>query len=194
MKGLLVLPVAFILLFGTAFANFEKGSEAAESGDYATSLKDWKPLAVQGDAHAQFNLGVAYMQGLGVTQDYKAAFKWFKLAAGQGDAKAQVWLGVVYIKGLGVTQDYKAAFKWFEKAAEQGRAEAQAVVSSMYEEGLGVPQDYSRAYMWRNIAASQGDNYAVKYLGIIEKKMAPANLLEARELARECVAKNYKDC
>ncbi len=49
MKGFLVFPVLIILLFGTpAFANFQKGLDAYESGDYATALKEWKPLADQG--------------------------------------------------------------------------------------------------------------------------------------------------
>ncbi len=195
MKELLVLPIAFILLFGTpAFATIAQGLEAAESGDYTTSLKAWKLLAVQGDADAQFNLGVLYMQGLGVTPNYRVANKWFKLAAEQGDAKAQVGLGVMYIKGWGVVQDYRAAFKWFKKAAEQGRVEAQGIVSNMYEEGLGVRQDYTRAHMWGKIAASHGGNNAVEYLRIVERKMSPADLLKAQKLARECVAKNFKDC
>ena len=61
MKRLLILPVLLLTLLvgNSAFsADFQKGLDAAESGDYATALREWTPLAEQGDANAQYNLGV----------------------------------------------------------------------------------------------------------------------------------------
>ncbi len=195
MKGLLVLPVVLILLLGSpAAANLSKGSEAVESRNDATSLKEWGVFAEQGDADAQFNMGVVYLQGLGVTQDYQAAFNWFKKSTEQKHALAQFSLGVMYLQGLGVTQDYKVAFNWFKKAAEQGGSEAQAVLSSMYEEGIGIPQDYTRAHMWWNIAASLGNEAAAGNRDKVEKMMTPSQIEKAQKLTRECVAKNYKGC
>ena len=46
----IILLTVSILPFGTpALADFQKGLDAAESGDYATALKEWKPLAEQGN-------------------------------------------------------------------------------------------------------------------------------------------------
>ena len=195
LKVLLVLPVVLVLLLGSpAAANLSKGSEAAESGNDATSLKEWGALAEQGDSDAQFNMGIVYLQGLGVTQDYQAAFKWFKKATEQKHAIAQFSLGAMYLQGLGVSQDYKVAFNWFKKAAEQGGSQAQSVLSSMYEEGIGIPQDYTRAHMWLNIAASLGNESAVGNRDKVEKMMTPSQIKIAGELANECVAKNYKGC
>ena len=59
MKRLLILPVLLLtLLVGNpAFsADFQKGAAAYESGDYATALREWTPLAEQGDADAQSTL------------------------------------------------------------------------------------------------------------------------------------------
>ena len=59
MNRLLILPALLLtLLVGNpAFsADFQKGATAYESGDYATALREWKPLAEQGNASAQFNL------------------------------------------------------------------------------------------------------------------------------------------
>ena len=70
-------------------ADFQKGLTAYKSGDYATALREWTPLAKQGYASAQNNLGLMYSKGTGVPQDYKTAVKWFTLAAKQGDASAQ---------------------------------------------------------------------------------------------------------
>jgi TPR repeat protein len=82
--------------------DFEKGLKAYQSGDYQTALHEWRPLAEQGDAKAQNNLGVMYEKGLGVPQDYAEAVKWYRKAAEQGDARAQNNLGVMYAAGRGV--------------------------------------------------------------------------------------------
>ena len=95
MNRLLILPVLLLtLLVGTpAFsADFQKGLAAAQSGDFATALREWTPLAKQGNASAQHNLGVMYASGRGVPQDYKTAVKWYRLAAEQGYAIAQTSL------------------------------------------------------------------------------------------------------
>jgi hypothetical protein len=76
MNRLLILPVLlFTLLVGTpAFsADFQKGVTAYKSGDFTTALREWKPLAKQGNAIAQFQIGAMYEVGKGVLQDYKTA-------------------------------------------------------------------------------------------------------------------------
>ena len=87
------------LLFGCAgmcwSADFQKGAAAYQNGDFATALREWKPLAEPRDADAQFNLGVMYQKGIGVLQDYKTAVKWYRLAAEQGFARAQNSLGIL---------------------------------------------------------------------------------------------------
>ena len=65
-------------------ADYQKGLTAAQSGDFATALREWTPLAEQGNASAQFNLDIMYEKGEGVPQDYKTAVKWFRLAVKQG--------------------------------------------------------------------------------------------------------------
>ncbi|MFP6744458.1 MAG: sel1 repeat family protein, partial [Alphaproteobacteria bacterium] len=46
-------------------AGFDAGWAAYQNGDFATALSEWKPLAANGDARAQFNIGVMYDQGKG---------------------------------------------------------------------------------------------------------------------------------
>ena len=119
--------------------------------------------------------------------------EWRPLAE-QGDADAQSMLGAMYSLGKGVPQDDKVAAKWFEKAAEQGDAGAQNQLGNMYDEGHGVSQSFIRAFMWWDIAASLGNNDAKRKRGIIEEQMTPADVLKAKQLAKECIAKVYKDC
>ena len=140
MNRLLILPVLLLtLLVGTpAFsADFQKGMTAARSGDYATALREWTPLAEQGLAAAQYNLGLFYGKGWGVPQDYKTAAKWYRLAAKQGYALAQYNLGVMYRQGKDVPQEYKTAVKWWKLAAEQGNANAQINLGAMYGKWYG---------------------------------------------------------
>ena len=87
------IGLAVALLLGSAGVSwsqdFQKGLAAYPSGDYATALREWTPLAKQGDAKAQYNLGLMYDEGAGVPQDYKTGVKWYRLAAEQGNANAQ---------------------------------------------------------------------------------------------------------
>ena len=93
--------------------------------------------AEQGDASAQYLLGLSYVTGEGVPQDDQEAVSWFRKAAEKGNAGAQFSLGVSYATGEGVPQDDQEAVKWFRKAAEQGYASAQDHLGAMYAEGPG---------------------------------------------------------
>jgi len=180
--------------FPSLGADFEKGFAAAQTGDFATALREWTPLAEQGYAPAQFNLGLMYDKGEGVLQDYNAAVAWYTLAAAQGNANAQFNLGLMYDKGEGVLQDYKTAVKWYTLAAEQGYASAQTNLAILYAKGDGVIKDDVYAHMWANIASSNGNEGGGKVREIVAEDMTPSQIGEAQTLARECVAKNYKNC
>ena len=85
-----------------AAGTFEEVVDENARGDYAKALRLIRPLANDGDAAAQSNLGLMYMTGHGVQQDYAAAALWFRKAAEQGYGLAQSNLGVFYRDGLGV--------------------------------------------------------------------------------------------
>ena len=164
-------------------ADFQKGLTAVQSGDFATALQEFKPLAKQGDARAQYNLGLMYRKGQGVPQDDKAAVKWYRLAAEQGDASAQNTLGLMYAYGQGVPENAKTAMKWYTLAAKQGYVDTLYNLGVMYANGFGVRKDYIRAHMWWSIAASSGYKDAVKYRDIIAKQLTPYQLEKAQNLA-----------
>ena len=79
-----ILLCVFINSDSLFAANFESGTAAYERGDYATALREFRVLAVQGYSSAQNNLGVMYAKGRGVPQDYTEAHKWYNLAAPRG--------------------------------------------------------------------------------------------------------------
>jgi hypothetical protein len=82
-------------LTAPAWAGFNEGVDAYNRGDYATAVREWRPLAKQGTAEAQYNLGVMYDKGRGVPQDHAEAVQWYRKAAEQGDAGAQYNLGLI---------------------------------------------------------------------------------------------------
>ena len=48
--------------------DLQKGLDAYEAGDYTNAIKEWRPLADQGDVQAQYHLGQMYKYGKGVPQ------------------------------------------------------------------------------------------------------------------------------
>jgi uncharacterized protein len=154
--------------------------------DYATALKLLRPLVDQGSADAQDILAVMYFVGEGIPQNRAEAIRLYRLAAEQGNAHAQDTLGFAYRDGVGVEQNYDEAAKWFRRAADQGNVDAQFNLGGMYELGNGVPQDYILAHMWFDLVASQRTRqYAIVSRERVETQMTPAQIAEARKLARE---------
>jgi uncharacterized protein len=177
---------------------FEDGVAAYQRGDFATALGLFQPLADQGNAAAQTNLGVMYEKGQGVARSYRKAVKLYRLAAEQGISDAQFNLGVMYYEGQGVAQGYREAAKWFRLAAEQGSALAQSDLGFMYEKGRGVARDFLRAHMWYSLAASRlvGDDgkLATEYHNFIGNRLSPGQVLRAQKMARQCEASGFKNC
>jgi hypothetical protein len=169
----------------------EAALSAALRGDYATALGLWRPLADQGNARAQRNLGIMYHNGQGVPQDHAAAAKWIGKAAEQGDPDAQHNLAFMYDNEQGVPRDPAAAVVWYRKAAEQCHAGAQANLAAMYDLGLGVPEDYVQAHKWYILAAAHFPASQLEARGKalagrerLAGKMSPAQLTEAQMFAR----------
>jgi TPR repeat protein len=104
------------------------------------AASDIRPLAVKGDAKAQFQLGTLYQQGKGVKQDNTRAFLWYRRAAQQGESDAQYSLGNMYLMGEGVKQDDYQARQWYEKAAEQGHEGAQHNLESLQRIATAEPE------------------------------------------------------
>ena len=150
--------LAVMLTATASAADYFAGVQALATGDYATALEEFTPLAKEGHVKSQFLLGEMYASGWGVKKDYAKALKWYRLAAEVGDPEAHSGLGL------------------------------------MYEKGRGVPQDYVLAYMWYELSATQGDALGVEKRVLMENRLTRAQLAEAQEMARQCFARNYKNC
>jgi TPR repeat protein len=191
-RSLALSVVVALSLHAQAIAGpFEDATAAYQRGDFAMALELTRPLAEQGDVRAQFNLATIYYNGRGVKQDHAEAAKWFREAAEQGDIQAQRYLGFMYANGQGVARDDREAVKWYGLAAEQGDADAQVNLGVMYSAARGTSQNYVLAHKWFSLAAErypasdrQKRQQAMRNTELLESKMTPEQLAEARRLAR----------
>lgn len=108
-------------------------------------------------AQAEFDLGIVYYRGLGVSKDFAKAALWFKRAAEKEHVLAQFNIGLMYANGQGVSADLKQAERWYQRAAEQGYGSALNNLGAMYISGEGVPQDRIRGIVYYAEAARAGN-------------------------------------
>ena len=139
-KRPLLLAIACCLWPLFATAGFDEGLAAADKGDYMVALQNWQPLAAQGHATSQFNLGMMYYKGRGVPRDLAQAFEWFQKAASQGYARAQNQVAAMYSRGEGVPTDNVLAISWLQKAAVLGYVDSQYQLADRLAAGRGAPE------------------------------------------------------
>jgi hypothetical protein len=178
------LVLSIVCLAAPAWADFKAGEHAYHRGDYATALREWQPLAKQGQAVAQYHLGLLYANGQGVPKDDAQARLWYEKAAAQGHADAQANLGSLYDYGRGGPQDFKMAVRWYLRSANQGNGLAQRKLGLLYERGDGVPKDYVQAYMWYTLGAANGGKIGALQRDELAIRMTSDQLAEAKKLAR----------
>jgi TPR repeat protein len=81
LRGVLAVALASASMAGSNAGPIEDAAAAYHSGNYSTAVRLFRSLADQGDAQAQYNLGVIYAGGRGVPQNYVLAHMWFNLSA-----------------------------------------------------------------------------------------------------------------
>ena len=116
-----ILLAAMLLLGGSQVGyaqDLDKGLEAFLRKDYAAALKEWRPLAEQGDVKAQNRLSGMYYYGWGVTKDIVYAHMWLNIAASNGNERAAEFRDDIAENELTPSQLEEAqrlAREWFEK-------------------------------------------------------------------------------
>jgi len=152
----------------------------------ASPVQGLRLLAEQGNAEAQFNLGLLYDRGRGVPEDKSEALRWYRRAATQGDMFAQNALGDKYWEGTGVPKDDTKAVWWWRLAADKGFAPAQHSLGKLLSGGgQGVPSDKIQAYMWLALSAAQGDEEAGRQSDLLAKQLKPAEMTNAKKLVKQ---------
>jgi TPR repeat protein len=187
----LLVPLAFLMLFSNGVAAAAAGFDESTEAEYKEALAKAIPMAEQGDAEAQYNIGVMYAEGLGVLENDRTGAKWLTLAAEQGYADAQYKLAIMFANGEGVLENHKTAYRWAKLAAAQEHADAQNLLGLL----AGTGEDWIRSYMWFTLATYNDAEEDFSLLKIINSiKMTPAEVDMAQEMASRCLESNYTDC
>ena len=127
----------------------DRGSTS--QGAPAKSMPDLRKLAAQGDADAQWQMGVRYHNGEGVPRDDVQAMQWFVRAADQGHVTAQATLGAYYWAGRGVPQDLSKAYFWSALALAQGdensKSRLEGLASQMTQAQVSAARQQAEAWI-----------------------------------------------
>ncbi|HEY6048865.1 MAG TPA: SPOR domain-containing protein [Sphingomicrobium sp.] len=177
------LLLAALLLTASAplsAQSVKAGIEAWQRSDYVGAVAIWRPLAEQGDADAEFNLGQAYRLGRGVPTSLSAAQTWFERAANQGHIDAQTTLGLLLFQN----GDQAEGLKWLKAAAVQGEPRALLVYGTALYNGDGVTQDRVLGYAYVSRAAAAGLAPAKDTLSQLDELMPVADRAKAIAMSR----------
>ncbi|RPG50588.1 MAG: sel1 repeat family protein [Gammaproteobacteria bacterium TMED1] len=160
MRGSILL-IYLILSSSMLLADvFVAGLNAIDRSHYASAYRSFKPLAENGVAEAQNNLGFLYQNGFGVKRNYNTAIKWYELAADQGLPEAQHNMGMLNYWGYGLSQSYSHARRWFTKSANQGLSDSHYMIGLIFFKGEGTQVSPERAKQHFTKAAQSGDSNA----------------------------------
>jgi TPR repeat protein len=214
-RGLLV-PRNFTVARSWMLKSAEQGylpAQAGMGGMYLTNVRDngaipdygdadrWLRLAAtQGDASAQFWLGVGYERGYFGGIDYQESLKWLRKSAVQGLPDAQFNLGQRYEDGTGVPKSHEMAASWYRKAADHfsdvtGAFNAVVELGDMYRDGRLKGNDVE-AYMWFAVRDSSVDPAIDPRtdddLRRVAKRMTKSEIAEAQQRAREWTLRHLR--
>ena len=136
---------------------FVAGLNAIDRQHYSTAFRAFKPLAAQGIAEAQNNIGFLYQKGLGVKRNYATAISWYTRSANQDLPEAQHNLGMLNYQGYGVEKNMTIAKRWFTKASDQDLGPSHYMLGLIYYEGNDTQKNPARARAHFQKAARRGD-------------------------------------
>ena len=111
------------------------GGQLVNSATRRQVVTTCNTAAQDGDASAQFDMGLMHELGLGLKQDFNKAASWYKQGAEQGHSKAQNNLAAMYERGWGVEQSMEQVQRWLVLASEQGDALAAANLERLRSKG-----------------------------------------------------------
>jgi len=164
-------------------------------GPHGSDFASINAAALSGSSRAQLGLGLAYLNGAGVTEDDARAAHWLESSATAGDAVAQYWLATLFEHGKGEHADAAEAIRWYEAAALQGNLKAMYKLAVSYAEGWGTRQNYGEAARWFSRAAEYGFVNAQFNLGVLYEHGygVPQSLLDSYKWYALAAAQGDKD-
>jgi TPR repeat protein len=185
---IIILSVLFVsILSSPVLAGFPEGIAAYGSGNAPLAAKEFRTSAEEGHAESQFNLGLMYEKGIGVSKNEKEAVVWYLKAALQGNSYAQFNLAVLYENGRGTDVNFAQAHQWYRKAAVQGDGLAVGNLGMLYLRGQGVKTDKiaGLGLLLLSIQIDNSSQNRAKQNVSLIKGLTPEVIAEAQTLSLE---------
>lgn len=187
------LALAALLAAGLAapaLAGYDEGLAAYQRRDWASAIREFKPLAAEGNIQAQARLGHMLFEGLGGTRDDVEGMRLLNAAASAGDPLAQHWLGSAYFLGRAVPKDMTQALIWFGRAADKGQPESLHAMGEIHFNGLGVNKDEGRGVEYYRRAAEKNWPASLERLASLswDGRAMPTDKAKALDYARPAAA------
>lgn len=199
MRGIIILYIVLLNLSlitacGSPSDPGKEGLKAYENKDYETAVKLLLPLAENGNANAQYYMGLMHWSGKGVSKSLVEAREWYLMSAKQGHNVAQFDLGLMYSEGDGVKKDEEEALKWYLLSANRSYAPAQYNAALIYG-NENAPHDLVQSYKWLIIAAHTAKQkkwnsmykQANKVIVSAKKILTPEQITKSTKLAERWI-------
>jgi TPR repeat protein len=176
-------------MIGCSYLN---NDTSAAVPNYAEGEKWLLSAAMQGDAEAQFWLGLGYDQGYLGRTDYEESLRWLRKSAAQGLPDAQYALGWMYEDGHGVPKSDEHAAYWFRRAADHysdisGVFQAKTELASLYRDGR-LKENKVEAYKWFAIVEAALYPPTDEDVKAVSESMTQAQIAEAQHEVDEWIA------
>lgn len=126
---------------------------------------DLEQLAIGGNPHAQYFLGILYRDGGLLIPDAERARHWLEQAARQELPAAGYALGRLYLSEDPDVRDPAKGIQWLETAAHGGSSPAAYRLGKVYLRGEDAPKDTAKAVEYLRQAAEGQDPQAQYLLG-----------------------------
>ena len=121
-----------VFVMGAGCSAVHDGQVAYKKGNYQDAVAHWQPLANEGDARAQYLIGLMHERGHGVTKDDALAAQWYSRAAAQDHSAAMNNLGILYQAGRGVERDIHRAHDLYARASDELLPDARSNLGVLY--------------------------------------------------------------
>jgi len=181
--------ILIIFLYSTVTYGYTEKKQ-----NYRKIFNEYKILANNGDAHAQYYIADMFRTGEGTPKNIQQAFYWHHKSALQGYAPGQSSLGVFYERGIGTKIDIEKALFWYKKAASQNFPLGQYNLGNLYRFNKKY-QDYKKAFYWHKKAAEQNMKYSQFRLALMYTyaKGVKKDLNQAKYWTKKALDNNHPE-
>jgi TPR repeat protein len=156
-------------------------------------IEKTRQLAVNGDAFAQWLIGLAYSSGTGVSKDPVESAKWYRRSADQGLILAKANLGFMLCVGIGVEKNIPEGRNLLQESAKNGSAVGQYLLGMFYRGSAVVQPNQFTSVEYLKKAAEQGYAPAQHELALAHAKGMGVmkNIVQAFRLCQLSAEQHY---